>query len=655
LLSVVPQTHSLVLVTYRPEYRGALNRAPGAQTIALAPLDDTNMSSLITELLGLHSSVAGLICEIAERAAGNPFFAEEIVRDLADRGVLAGERGAYTCPAGATSLIVPATLQAAIAARIDRLETTAKRTLNAAAVIGLRFPDDLLATLVDNAAVPQLIHAELIDQVTFTPRSEYAFRHPLIRTVAYQSQLRSERTALHRRLATTIEQSDPESVDENAALLAEHLEAADQLRDAFGWHMRAAKWSFLRDFGAARMSWQRARKVADRLPTAHPDRAALRIAPRALLCGSAFRAGGAIAGTGFDELSNLAAAADDKMSLAIGMAGQVMALLFHAHYRESSQLATEFIRLVESIGDPTLTVALLSSALGAKIVAGEVVEVLRLAQSVIDLADGDARKGNLTVESPLVIAMMVRATALACVGDLRWKADLEQASTMGRAFNPVGHPVLLLYKYGIGLANRGLLVDTAVLRESAETLELAEQWGDDLSLQCARFIRGLTLVHSDSPQHQEGFELLAKARDDAVQQQSIMVFLSPIDIEFGKEQARTGGLDGAIELLRAVVEDEYATGEAIFRAAAVTALVESLLQRGTEVDTQEAEASIERLTAVPTEPGFALYDVALLRLRALVARVHGDEPAYRDFVVRYGAMAKSIGFEGHMAMAAAMI
>ena len=120
-VAVIPQTHSLVLVSYRPEYRGALSRVPGAQSIALAPLSDSETAALVTELLGPHSSVGGLATMIAERAAGNPFFVEEMVRELADRGVLRGNRGAYVSTADAGEVGVPATLQATIAARIDRL------------------------------------------------------------------------------------------------------------------------------------------------------------------------------------------------------------------------------------------------------------------------------------------------------------------------------------------------------------------------------------------------------------------------------------------------------------------------------------------------------------------------------------------------------
>ena len=136
---VIPQTPSLVLVTYRPEYEGALARVHGAQTIALAPLSDSETAALVSELLGPDPSIGALGQTIAAGAAGNPFFAEEIVRDLAERGVLQGQIGAYVSTADVGEAKVPATLQATIAARIDRLDPAAKRTLSAAAVIGSRF------------------------------------------------------------------------------------------------------------------------------------------------------------------------------------------------------------------------------------------------------------------------------------------------------------------------------------------------------------------------------------------------------------------------------------------------------------------------------------------------------------------------------------
>ena len=164
---------------------------------------------LLTELLGIDPSVAAIADLINGRAAGNPFFAEEMVHELAERGVLEGERGRYTCHTDVADISVPATLQAAISARIDRLAAGAKRTINAAAVVGSRFTTDLLAALGVDPVLEDLIRAELIDQVRFTPYAEYAFRHPVIRSVAYESQLKSARAQLHIRLAAAIESRDP--------------------------------------------------------------------------------------------------------------------------------------------------------------------------------------------------------------------------------------------------------------------------------------------------------------------------------------------------------------------------------------------------------------------------------------------------------------
>src|SRR4029077_13972281 len=105
---------------------------------------------------------------IAERAAGNPFFAEEMVRELAERGVLQGQTGAYVSTADVSEAQVPATLQATIAARIDRLDPKAKRTLSAAAVIGSKFSLNLLETLGLDPALDHLVASELIDQIRFT-------------------------------------------------------------------------------------------------------------------------------------------------------------------------------------------------------------------------------------------------------------------------------------------------------------------------------------------------------------------------------------------------------------------------------------------------------------------------------------------------------
>ena len=503
-LAVIPQTHFTTLITYRPDYRGALSHVSGAQTISLAPLADSETTALLDELLGSDPSVAAIKSVIAGRVAGNPFFAQEIVRELAERRVLEGERGEYTCRTDVSDVSVPGTLQAAIAARIDRLDADAKKTLNAAAVIGSRFSADMLKTLGIDPVVEDLVRAELVDQVRFTPYAEYAFHNPLVRTVAYESQLKSDRAQLHRRVADTIEHQD-----QNAALLAEHLEVAGDLRAAFDWHMRAGAWFHFRDFVAAHTSWRRALQVADRLPEDDPQRMSMRIAPRTLLVGNAWRVAGSRLDAGFEELRDLCTAAGDQRSLAIGMAGLITAMNVNGHdSREVSCLADELVELLESIGDSTLTVAMCYAPLIAKYWTGESVEVLRFAQRIIDLAEGDATKGALVGGSPLAMAIVMRGVARYCLGHAGWKDDIRDALAMADHVGELtGRVGIRYYAYVEPIVSGVLVSDATVLRHTAETLATTEQVSDDFQLLVARATRGVALIHQNGPEREAGLQL----------------------------------------------------------------------------------------------------------------------------------------------------
>ena len=575
------------------------------------------------------------------------------MRDLAERGVLRGNRSAYESTADVGEVSLPATLQATIAARIDRLDPKAKRTLSAAAVIGSRFSRELLEKLGIEPILEDLVVAELVDQVRFTRGPEYVFHHPLIRTVAYEAQLKSDRAELHRRVAAAIESGDLAAADENAALIAEHLEAAGDLHAAFIWHMRAGTWSTHRDIVAAQASWRRARQVADRLPADDPDRTAMRIAPRTRLSGSAWRVGGTGADPGFDELRELCVAARDQRSLAIGMTGLVMARYLNARRREASLLATEHVRLLESIGDPTLTAARSFAALFAKFETGEVAEVLRLAQRVIDLADQDPTKRDRLFGSPLTLAIAYRGAARCCLGMAGWKSDFKHAVAMARAVEPVTLATVMTYTYMAAILNGAMLPDETA-RDTAEALAIAERSGDDFALAIARAARGFTLVHLGGPGRRRGMELLLQVREAAMQDRYGLLVVPLVDVEIATEKARSGDLDGAIDQFRAVVDDLIDSGGNFWTARATAAFVEALLQRGGDTDLGDAQAAIDRLEAVPTDPGFVLRDIWLLRLRALLAQARGDAAAYTHFRDRYRDTAKTLGFEGHIAWAEAM-
>ena len=411
---------------------------------------------------------------------------------------------------------VPATLQATIAARIDRLDPKAKRTLSAAAVIGSRFNLDLLTVLGVEPVVADLVAAQFIDQVKFTRQPEFVFHHPLIRTVAYESQLKSDRADVHRRLAAVIEQRDDDSVGENAALIAEHLEAAGDLRSAYAWHMRAGDWSSSRDVRAARISWERARRVADALPANDPERTAMRIAPRTALCASTWRVGLGVADTGFDELRGLCASAGDDLSLAIAMFGQVTGLNLEHRHREASVLASEQIRLLEESPDALRAVGVIHGAVLAKVLAGEAVEAYRFAQWCIDLVGGDPVKGRTAIiGSPLAFALLDRGLAGCSLGRPDWRNDIRSAIAMQRSVDAHGVilPILISIGYACGILTGALLADDDAVRETAEAVRLAEECGDDFALEIAHIAQGLVLSRRPTVADRDlALELLRQAR-----------------------------------------------------------------------------------------------------------------------------------------------
>lgn len=653
-LTVVPRTSSMVLITSRPEYEGALRRVHGAQTIALAPLGDSDTVALLGELLGSDPSVDELAAIIAERAAGNPFFTEEIVRELAQRGVLTGRRGDYACHTNGAEVSVPGTVQAAIAARIDRLSAPARRTLNAASVIGARFEEELVSALGVDTVLDELLDAELVDQVRFTPSAEYAFHHPLIRAVAYDSQLKSDRAQWHRRVAAAIEERYPESAEQNAAMIAEHLEAAGELHEAYGWHMRAATWFTNRDVDAARLSWERARRIADALPEDDPNQLSMRITPRAMLCATDFSTRVVQDSRGrFAELRELCTVAGDKVSLAIGMTGLVTELVYTGRSREAARLASEQMDLLESIGDPTLTMGLAVAALVTWFDAGEFEKIARWSQTVIDLADGDPAKGaGFGWGSPLAIALAWRGNARWWLGRPGWRKDLHDAVAMARNSNDATFAAVVCWTYGQAMPYGVLRTDDAVVRAMEEAMQTAGS-GNDAALALAEYTLAVALFYHDAPADRPRWlELMVRFHGFTRARTPFLVPLAELWV--ATDEVRRGDRDAAIAVMRQAVDEMLQAGQIFYGAWGTGVLVETLLLRGTESDLAEAQDEIDRLASLRADQDSAALDITLMRLRALLARARGDEVAYRDWVNRYKTSANSLGFEGHIDWAEAM-
>ncbi|ORW88714.1 cyclase [Mycolicibacter terrae] len=655
-LAVTPRTPSMVLITHRSEYRGALTRIPGAQRIILAPLDDSEIKTLTGELLGSHPSVGELAAIIAGRAAGNPFFAEEMVRELAQRGELTGEYGDYVCHTRAADVTVPVTVQAAIEARIDQLSSGAKRALSAASVIGARFEADLLSALGVAAVFDELLDAELIDRVRFTP-PEYAFRHPLIHAVVYESQLKSDRAQWHRKLAVAIQERAPGSVEDNSALIAEHLQAAGELRAAYAWHMRAGAWSTNRDLVAARGSWERARRIADALPADDPDRLSMRINPRTMLCATDWQAREVQESRSrFEELRELCSAAGDKVSLAIGMTALATELLYAGRSREGAQLASQQMALFESMGDRSPTMGLAFIAFVNWLCAGDVGAILRWSQTIVDLAEGDPAKGaNYGVGSPLAIALAWRGTARWWLGRPGWPQDIDDAVTMARQSNTETLASTVAWTYGFAMQYGALRPSDSAERACQEAVQSAQGASSDRALGLAGYALAVVLLKRDNAaDRNRGLELMMQSRDIWLRKRAL--FLIPVtDVWAARETARGGDRDAAIAVMRQAVHDLRRAENVFYGGWGTGVLVETLLERAAESDLAEAEEAIRWLAKLQADHGSAMCEITLLRLNALLSRARGDEVVYRVLASRYRAMAESLGFEEHLDRAGAML
>jgi hypothetical protein len=281
---------------------------------------------------------------------------------------------------------------------------------------------------------------------------------------------------------------------------------------------------------------------------------------------------------------------------------------------------------------------------------------LEWSQRVIDLADGDPSKGNLIIGSPLALAFAARAIARYWLGRPGWRDDLRHGLAMARSADPLSYATVVTYVYMVGIPFGAVRPDDGAVCEIEDAQGIGERSGDDLAWALARFTLGVALVHRPTaPEHQRGQKLLAEVSEMFLRRETHLEQSPIVNVYLARERARRGDHDEAIPLMRAAVDDLVRKGKLLaWGIPATGVLVETLLDRGDESDVAEAEAAIKRLASAPADEGLVIREIWLQRLRALLARAHGDEAVYCEYRDRYRAMATSLGFEGHIAWAEAM-
>jgi hypothetical protein len=313
--------------------------------------------------------------------------------------------------------------------------------------------------------------------------------------------------------------------------------------------------------------------------------------------------------------------------------------------------------LLESIGDPTLTIGLAIAAFANWSDAGEFGEILRWSQTVVDLAAGDPAKGDgFGFGSPLAIALAWRGVARWWLGRPGWRQDLHDAVAMARRSNhPTTFAGVVIWSYGWAIEFGVLRADDSAVRVIEEAVQTAEASSNDAALGLAEYTLAVALLSRDAAaDHRRGLELMVQARDMWLRKQVALQVVPVIESVVARERARRGDRDAAIPVMGQAVDELHQAGRIGLGVWGTGVLVETLLERGAEGDLVEAQEAIDRLANLPADQSSAVCEITLLRLRALLAHARGDDVAYQDLRDRYRAMATSLGFEGHMKWAEAM-
>jgi tetratricopeptide (TPR) repeat protein/MoxR-like ATPase len=412
LLESLPRARLLLLVTYRPEYQHGWGSKTYYTQVRLDPLSPASADELLQALLGDDPSLGPLKQRLIGRTEGNPFFLEESVRTLVETQVLVGAPGAYRLAQALPTMQVPATVQAVLAARIDRLPPEEKRLLQTAAVIGTAVPLPLLQALADlpeaalHRGLAHLQTVEFLYETRLFPASAYTFKHALTHEVAYGSLLLERRRGLHARLVEVLEALVPERGAEEASgrspdqveRLAHHALRGEVWDKAVTYYQQAGARAWDRAaFREAVASFEQALQALTHLPE-DGDTRVLALELRLALAGALQTLGEygrcrALLG----EAEALARALDDRARLGRVMASIAGVLWITGDHDSAMAAGQQALALAAALGESALQ-AQASHTLGvAYHTIGNFGRAAELLRRSVEAADREAGTPNTDV------------------------------------------------------------------------------------------------------------------------------------------------------------------------------------------------------------------------------------------------------------------
>ncbi len=642
IVAMLPRTRTLLLMNYRPEHRAAWGRDHAFREIVLEPLGSEAIDALLADLLGNDPTITGLAGRIREHTAGNPFFTEEVVLALADAGTLTGTKGAYRLGGPVSELILPATIQGILGARIDRLGEDDKGVLDTAAVIGKEFDEAILRHVTGLApdalgsSLARLADGDFVYEKSRKPQQRWAFKHPLVQEVTYHGQLGEQRKRIHRRVAEALAELYGARIEEFLALVAHHWWGAGDALEAARWRTRAAEQETGRDATAALRHWKRVRELLEEIEPCD-EGFRLGLDARIAILEESWKAGmpqEELARV-FAEGMELAGRCNCGQSRARLLAAMGMAKNFAGELTEARDYLTRALEIVEGSGDEALIATLKGRLAYNDLLAGHLHECLSLADEVIAGGGRDS-----------LYARAFHAWPLLYLGELdRGKEDLEQALQLVDGQNLPGtlgviHGAYVTYGWFAGEAE-------AALSHAQAQLEIAERTRSVTMSSGARDSMGVALVMNG--RFGEAVTMLEQALA-IVREKSAMLQGEPVML-CNLSAAYLGAGDRVMALRAA--EDALKTartrGTRMHQVRALLFHARALLCEVGRSDFGRIEKELSDACAIVELSGARSYEPFVRESMAEFARLSGDETGAARERAEAVACFRAIGARGHVA------
>ncbi len=633
LVDAVKDTRTLLLLNYRPEYhRHWMNRSI-YHNLPLAALDGTGTRQLLEDLLGNDPSIQDLAQKLASRALGNPFFIEELVRNLVETGNLKGQHSAYRLAKPVKTQTLPRTVQALLAARIDRLGEKAKQILQIASVIGQEFEECILRRAVDISEfelednLHRLNEVEFFYQTAFYPEPIYAFRHPILREVAYNSLLSKPRAKLHRHTALAIETIHSTRQDELAGLVAFHWEKGDDPLKAARWHRRAARVAGFAEIQRTYFHWRQALNLAQQAPA---NDKVLKLQLEA--CCGVLDIGGRVdistrqVRDTFEKDRQLAAKFGDYHSLLRLHEDMAARLGWSGDFAGQRRHLNEATLIAEKVPDPEIKLGLLQRRYVAEFHQGD----LRLASKLIEEGIAGCKISKSALSQPVFNRLirsflLAKANVLSMMGKLVQAGTLiDQAADIMLSTDQSKQDSRTTHTEALVRANLSIYIGDieACLRDARVFAELAERSSSTWAITVAASALGRAhLVGRRWSQGQKSLDYaLSQARRNKLGLEAEASYLALL----AEAQAGTGELEKALATAQEAVTVARRKKTLFWELQAQISLAGILLRRKQVEDQRRIPKVLARAIELVAKTGGEVMRPFVIKRQAEFAKLKGD-------------------------------